>query len=474
MKLRTVISFFFAIWSISGWAQITFERSYDYGHGEAARKVIQTSDGGYLLAGRHTLAIFNSQGLLIKTDEYGNEQWHNMFWAGCDTEIHDVKQLEDGGFILVGDHCVMGEAANLFLARTDEFGDTLWLRSFGSNVDDRGRGVVVMSDGGFALSGATGNPTLARLIRTDGDGNVVWNKEYLPDEATNSVFESLAITEDGSLIMCGTATFPDLERQNLLYVVKADADGNLLWERWFGGSENDQGMAVTAIPGGGVYAAGYTWSFGAGHYDMYLIRLTEEGDTLWTATVGTQYEEAAKDVVCTVEGEAVLVGDGFSGPGASSGQYGIIASIVSTQGELIWTQRYERGDGNSMYGNGAFLCSDGGYAFCGLSDYDAHLIKTDQEGRLVGISDPTVDHEALLLYPNPVTDVCHVRFPPSWAGARSVKIDMFNSVGAVVLSTTVPILSSSMSITVEHLSPGLYTVQFRSEQHLSNLKLIVR
>jgi hypothetical protein len=454
---------------------ITFERSYDYGFAEAAYAVIQTADGGYLMGGRQGFAPFYSEGLLIKTDAYGIEQWHNTFWAGCDTYIHDVKELGDGGFIIVGDHCLPDMASNIFLARIDEFGDTLWLRSFGTPDGDYAREVEVLADGGLLIAGTWGiPPSKGTLIRTDDEGSVIWQQLYLPEGATESVFESLSAAEDGTIYMCGTVHFPDPERENVVYVVKADADGDLLWERWFGGPENDQGMAVAAIPGGGAYAAGYTWSFGAGHYDMYLIRLSEDGDTLWTTTVGTLYEEAAKDVICTVEGEAVLVGDGFSGPGASSGKYGIQTALVSQQGGLIWSQRHEREDENSLYGYGAFECSDGGYAFCGLSHYDAHFVKTDPQGRVVGIYDPETGSEPLLLYPNPADDVCHVRFPASWAATGMVNIDVVNMVGATVLSTTVPTLSGSTSLTVGHLSPGLYTVRLRtSQQQFLNLKLIV-
>lgn len=454
---------------------ITFERSYDYDHGESAYCVIQTSDGGYLMAGKQGIAPFYAKGLLIKTDAHGIEQWHNMFWAGCDTYIHDVKELDDGGFIIVGDHCRPAMASNIFLARTDEFGDTLWLRSFGTPGGDYARDVVVMPDGGFLLSVTWGiTPSKGSLIRTDEQGNVIWQQLYMPEGATESVFESLSMADDGTLYMCGTAHFPDPARENMLYVVRVDAHGNLLWERWFGGPENDQGMTVAAIPGGGAFAAGFTWSFGAGHYDMYLIRLTEEGDTLWTTTVGTENEETASQVMALPDGGAVLFGTTYAGI-SPQGQYKFILARISSDGELGWSEQFGRPDPHSMYGYGACAAQDGGYALCGGSHYDANLIKTNTRGQLVGIHDPAPKSEGLQLYPNPATDVCHVRFPPAWAAAGMVNIDVVNMVGASVLSTTASTQEGSMTLTVGHLSPGLYTVRFRTgAQQFSNLKLIVR
>jgi hypothetical protein len=94
----------------------------------------------------------------------------------------------------------------------------------------------------------------------------------------------------------------------------------------------------------------------------------------------------------------------------------------------------------------------------------------------VGIDDlMTGSEEALSLSPNPATDVCHLRFPPSWVAAGMVGIEVVNMVGATVLSTTASPQEGSASIAVGHLGPGLYTVRLRtSERQFPHLKLIIR
>ncbi len=454
---------------------ITFERSYDYGYAEAANAVIQTADGGYLMAGRQGIAPFYAEGLLIKTDAYGMEQWHNLFWAGSDTYIRGVDAVRDSigaGYVITGTHGHMGMGTNIFLARTDEYGDTLWLRTFGSVNYDAGWRVKSIPDTGYII--ATGWDIHAKLVRTDLVGDTMWVGAFLPEGADGAEFRAVSLDGEGGFYACGTAHFPDPERENMLYVVRVDAHGNLLWERWFGGPENDQGTAVVTIPGGGVYAAGFTWSFGAGHYDMYLIRLTEDGDTLWTTTVGTANEETASRVMALADGGAVLAGTAYAGT-PPQGQYQYMLSRIGDDGELLWSEQFGRPDQHSMYNYGACLADDGGHVICGASHFEAHLIKTDPQGRIVGIDDPVTGSEAPLLYPNPATDVCHVRFPPSWATASMASTDIVNMVGATVLSTTVPTLSGSISLAVGHLSPGLYTVRLRTSQHpLSSHKLIIR
>ena len=81
----------------------------------------------------------------------------------------------------------------------------------------------------------------------------------------------------------------------------------------------------------------------------------------------------------------------------------------------------------------------------------------------------------LRVYPNPTSDACHLRFPPSWAAAGTVSIDVVNSIVATVLSTAVSPKQGTATIGVGHLGPGLYTIRLRtSGQQHAYLKLVVR
>ncbi len=455
---------------------ITFERSYDYGYAEAAYAVIQTADGGYLMGGRQGFAPFYSEGLLIKTDAHGIEQWHNTFWAGSDTYIRGVDAVRDSigeGYVITGVHGHMGMGANVFLARTDEFGDTLWLKTFGTVDYDSGWRVKSIPDTGYVIA-TTWGATQARLMRTDLMGDTVWEKTFLPEGADGAEFRAVSLDGEGGFYACGTVHFPDPARENMLYVVRVDAHGNLIWEKWLGGPENDIGTAVTTIPGGGVYAAGFTWSFGAGHYDMYLIRLTEDGDTLWTTTVGSAFEETAVHVLSTNDGGAVLVGTGSSGPGVL-GQYGLMIAKVDGSGELLWTKRHERDDQESMHGTGGVQTHDNGFAICGRGHGLAYLIKTDDTGSVVGIDGTVGDSELPGLHPNPATEFSIITFPASWSAKGQLTVTVLDMAGKAVFSTDSRSGSNHVVLPVSHLSPGMYVASIHtSGQQLSNLKFIVR
>lgn len=456
---------------------ITFERSYDYGFAEAANAVIQTADGGYLMAGRQGFAPFYSEGLLIKTDAYGIEQWHNTFWAGSDTYIRGVDAVRDSigaGYVITGMHGKQGMGDNIFLARTDEYGDTLWLRSFGTVDYDSGWRVKSIPDTGYVIA-TTWGATQARLIRTDLIGDTVWVRAFLPEGADGGEFRGVSLDGEGGFYACGTAHFPDPARENMLYVVRVDAHGNLLWEKWFGGPENDQGTAVTTIPGGGAFAAGFTWSFGAGHYDMYLIRLTEDGDTLWTATVGTAYEETAVHVFSTNDGGAVLVGTGSSGPGVL-GQYGLMIAKVDGSGELLWTRRHERDDQESMHGTDGVQTPDNGFAICGRGYGLAYLIKTDDTGSVVGIDGAVGDSELPGLHPNPASEFSIITFPASWSAKGQLTVTVLDMAGRAVCSADSPSGADRAVLAVSHLRASMYLVHAtdNSQHLLSSHKLIIR
>ena len=127
----------------------------------------------------------------------------------------------------------MGMATNLFLARTDELGDTLWLKTFGTVEEDRGGFVEVCPNGDYILAG--GFDTTAILVQTDSNGNELSRKSYLMNGATYAFFNNVTFLENGNLTMCGSIFFPDMAKRNQMYLVVVDADGELIWERDFGG-----------------------------------------------------------------------------------------------------------------------------------------------------------------------------------------------------------------------------------------------
>jgi len=138
----------------------------------------QTTDGGYFVAGWTTLYSFCPRLYLIKTDSVGDTLWtRTIGMQGHIVEGFSGQQVKDGGYIIVGgcQDTITGNI-DVYLARTDANGDTLWTRTFGGPSYDAGYSVRQTADGGYIICGQTYSFGAGGcdfyLIKTDENGNL--------------------------------------------------------------------------------------------------------------------------------------------------------------------------------------------------------------------------------------------------------------------------------------------------------------
>jgi hypothetical protein len=169
----------FPLPSPKGWIKIFGEFGEDYGY-----SVQQTDDGGYIIAGC-TLNIGNGGYVwLIKTDSNGNKIWDTWFGEKEGNKGYSVQQTSDAGYILVGvtNYSGAGAGSDIWLIKTDESGTMLWDAIFGGTDRDEAYAVQQTSDKGYIIAGMTFSYGAgwvdAWLIKTDEQGDEVWNKTY--------------------------------------------------------------------------------------------------------------------------------------------------------------------------------------------------------------------------------------------------------------------------------------------------------
>jgi predicted secreted protein len=340
--------------------------------------VQQTSDGGFILVGY--TASFGAGGpdvWLIKTDADGNKQWDRTFGGGGSDWGSSVQQTSDGGFILVGDTASFGAGwADVWLIKTDANGNKQWDRTFGGSGLDSGSSVQQTSDGGFIIVGYTASFGAGGfdvwLIKTDADGNKQWDRTFGGGGSDSG--RSVQQTSDGGFIIVGyTASFGAGD----VWLIKTDADGNKLWDRTFGGGNLDEGLSVQQTSDGGFIIVGYTASFGAGEADVWLIKTDANGNKQWDRTFGGSNDDWGYSVQQTSDGGFILVGWTWSF-GAGGPDVWLIKT--DADGNKLWDRTF----GGSMVDRGFSVqqTSDGGFIIVGATrsfgawDYDVLLIKS--------------------------------------------------------------------------------------------------
>jgi len=293
-----------------------------------------------------------------------------------------ISKTSDGGFIIGGETVSFSAGGfDAFLIKTDSKGDEEWNKTFGGSVKDGCRAVKQTDDGGYILAGyadSYGYPGHDYwLIRTDKNGNELWNYTYGGQSSDAAV--SVIQTSTGDFVMTGysyTYTYGSKD----VWVVKTDENGNELWNHHYGGTGADQGMSIVESADGGYVIAGFTSSFGSGGTDAWLVKIDINGNLEWDRCFGGSDDDWAGSIDSTLEGGYIISGDTKS---YGNGGYDVWMIKTDNTGIEEWNQVF--GDGN-CHETGYCIkqTSDGGYIISGtkfIVDHDnALFIKTDING----------------------------------------------------------------------------------------------
>ena len=381
---------------------VTFAKTYGGTDEDVARFVQQTSDGGYIVVGEtYSFGAGYSDIFLIKTDAYGNIQWAKTYGGTYYDYAYSVQQTSDGGYIVAGHIGVLfGDYMDIFLVKTDANGNVIWAKTYGGANYDYAYSVQQTSDGGYILVGGTWSFGAGIfdffLIKTDENGNIQWAKTY--GGTSEDYGFSVQQTSDGGYIVTGhTASFGAGNWD--IFIIKTDANGSVQWAKTYGGTSDDLVRFVQQTSDGGYIMVGETYSFGAGYSDIFLIKTDAYGNIQWAKTYGGTDYDLAFSVQQTSDGGYIAAG--YTRYVDIISAYYVFLVKTDANGNLSWAKTY--GGGIS---DGAFSVqrtSDNGYIVAGYTysfgagRWDVFFVKTDETGSVGSCSivqdvSPTVNN----------------------------------------------------------------------------------
>jgi PKD repeat protein len=271
---------------------------------------LQTSDGGYILVGTTRSYVTGSYDLwLVKTDAKGIEQWNRTFGGEDNDIVSSFLQTSDGGYIIAGQTESYGAGSDDFwLIKTDPEGTEQWNRTFGGDSFDWLRSFQQTFDGGYILGGATRSFGTGSsdfwLVKTDNNGIELWNRTFGGDDHDTAYF--VQQTPDGGFILAGVTGLWDSFD---CWLVKTDTEGEEIWNRTFGHDEDNIPRSILQTPDGGYIIAGETGSEGPEPYDAWLFRTDADGHEQWETTLGGPGRDVARFVLLSPDGDLVVAGD---------------------------------------------------------------------------------------------------------------------------------------------------------------------
>jgi hypothetical protein len=315
--------------------------------------------------------------------EPGDTLWTRTYGGSEYDAAHEVEMTTDGGYIMVGRSKSFGAGDyDFYLVKTDPNGDTLWTRAYGGAEEDRGYSVKQTGDGGYIVFGWTMSFGAGSadfwLLKTDAEGDTLWTRTY--GGSDDEYGQRVELTRDGGYILAGNTISFGVGSWDV-YVVRTDDSGDTLWTRTYGGSGADYGWSVRQTTDGGYIIGGYTSSFGAGGRDLYLIKTDANGNTAWTRTYGGSADDLGYSAEQTGDGGYIFLGYTASF-GAGYDDYYLVKT--DPNGNTLWTRTY--GEYNSDIGHNVEQTADGGYILVGNASsfgaggQDIWLIKTDANG----------------------------------------------------------------------------------------------
>jgi len=432
----------------------TFSLTFGGSDTERGSAVLEGVDDGYIIAGRNDSWSIQGE-WVFKIDELGEEVWSRHYQSNG---YHSFKGLDYSteGYVLTG--YSGGAYADLWIMNIDLDGEEVFNELFNTdgNAWNDGNAVLQTSDGGYIALGRTawGWPNHAwYLIRTDSNGSQLWERVY--DESTEAhdteAGRDLAQTSDGGFILVGSY----LDNPTDARLVKVDSLGEVEWDRSFGGGQADGFTSICTLDNG-FLIAGSTSSYGSGGSDGWIVRTDSLGDEVWSQTYGGSADDGFSAVELDPSGGFILTGASRS---EGSGEADLWLLRVDEVGDVLWSRVY--GGAEDDDGTDVKPTSDGGYIVTGGTksfgggDWDVWVLKTDEEGLVDSLVTAVEDGSPAYLgstflqnFPNPFNPKTTIRF--NLPEASQVALTVHDITGRLV----------STLLTVKHLESGVHEVEW--------------
>ncbi len=377
---------------------------------DCAQSIIQTSDGGYIVAGYAWSTNGDVHGnhgsndyWIVKLNNIGDTTWTKSLGGSAADLAFSISQTSDGGYIVAGGaasnngdvHGHHGYYSDYWIIKLNNSGDTIWTKTLGGSSYEWARSINQTSDGGYIVAGDAwwnngdvhGNHGQADywIVKLNSSGDTTWTKSLGGSKIDISY--SISQTSDGGYIVAGYTHSNDGDVHGNhggydYWIVKLNSSGDTTWTKTLGGSYRDIPYSISQTVDGGYIVAGWSESIDGdvhgnhGHGDCWIVKLNSGGDTTWTKTLGGSSIDHAYSINQTSDGGYIVACQTGSNNGDVHGNHGSNDYWIvklNNSGEITWTK--------TLGGSGADIAksinqiSDGGYIVAGYTqshDGDVH------------------------------------------------------------------------------------------------------
>jgi len=463
-------------------------RTYGDGVGNC---VIETSDSGYVIVGQSSWDRSNL--IILKTDSHGDSLWSKTYG---DTNFNDygcsVRQTADDGFIIVGSTTSYGAGEDdVWLIKTNEYGDTLWTKTYGGSGYDIGKCVQITNDGGYIIVGTTESYGAGGqdiwLIKTNSNGQTEWTQTYGGNltDIGNCVIQT---SSNDYLIAGGTS---NLTTHPGVWLIKTDASGDTSWtKKYFDNvAECDAYAECIIATNDGFVLCGYIYVNGFGH--GCLIKTDFSGDTLWTKTYyytpGSLWENKISEYIGDFTWSHSLIrtyDDSYLVTNSRLEIYGVFPGNVwkgfffkvNENGSFLWNKSLCESIASYSGLLSVIQVTDSSYVVTGCQGEKLYLAKISSSVTGLKKSDDIITHTFSLSqnYPNPFNPSTTIDF--NLPKTSEVTLKVLNILGeevATIVSDRLSAGSYSYEWDASTVASGIYLYRLQASDYVETRKMVL-
>lgn len=491
MKAITIIIVSFLTTTLYGQApEIAWEKELGGTFDESGRKVLSTSDGGYIAIATTSSVdsdVTENAGLtdfwVIKTDASGDIIWQETYGGSNQESVADITPAYGGGYIVVGSsNSTDGDITenkglyDVWAIRIDDYRNLIWQKTYGGSLDDRCYSVLPTSNG-YILAGHSNssNGDITNhwgaydfwVLEIDFLGNIIWQKKYGGNDNESAL--DISYFTDGYIVtgysMSANGNVSSNQGGTDYWIIAIDNTGNLLWQKSMGGSDYDYAVKSLTTDDGGFLVVGETLSndgditFNNGNYDIWIVKLTSQAEVEWQQSFGGSNAERVRNIIPDANGGYLILSETSSNNGDITESFGgsdMWLLKIDNDGYKEWQKSI--GTSYTDGGYGLSQTPDAGYILAGYKYFedttsDVWLVKLGGSSMEVQQFDKSRN---IMVYPNPSSDLVFIQ-----SEEKISNISVKNMAGQ-----TVQIIHQKniQSVDISGLVEGMYILEMKDHK----------
>lgn len=352
---------------------------------DSARDILKIKDG-YVLAGMTTSNSFGDiDGLWIKLNKKGKKIKQNTYGGKNDDKFYSIIDTNNG-FLLLGTTNSYGAGNNdIYLVNIDYNGKLIFSRTFGDKLYDEGKSICKTIDNNFILVGNTNSYSKNKdfdiyLTKIDFNGNSIWSK-IIGGSGNDFVSKIIFDEQNKDYILIGSSN--SKSKLSDIVLLKIDNDGNIIMQKYYGGSNSDNGYDIIKSKFGNYYYIVGDTSSIDNLTDIYIIKIDFLGNIIWERKYGGKGLDSANSIIETDNKNLIITGFSES---KTKGMSDIIIINIDENGIIKWENKF--GGIKDEYSS-KIIKFDENYFFIlgwtssfGEGDYDIILLKINESGEI--------------------------------------------------------------------------------------------